>query len=267
MKKIFLIILSIFIIIFILTNLLFFKENKQGNIYEKYPFYKKENIDRYIKYQNTNSNLNTKDIIIRVNLNLDQPDYTNISKSKYLNNKNILVNKHIYLPNDYIPTDLVKINPKYTVSDKYLTKEANNSLEKMVNDLKKDNLNLRVISAYRSYSYQENLYNQYVLKDGTFKADTYSARPGYSEHQTGLVIDVDNIKTDYEHFHETEEYIWMKNNSYKYGYILRYPKGKENITTYQYESWHYRYVGIETATYIHQNNISFDEYYAIFLDE
>ena len=94
----------------------------------------------------------------------------------------------------------------------------------------------------------------------------YSARPGYSEHQTGLVIDIDNYNDDYENFDKTKEFEWMNNNSYKYGFILRYPKGKTDITGYDYESWHYRYVGKEIAKYIYENNITFDEYYAKFID-
>ena len=195
-------------------------------------------------------------------------DTKTISVSKeytpLLNSISILVNKSISLPDDYIPDDLVRINSKYADRDLYLVKEANTNLEKMLDEAKSNNLDIRVISAYRSYDYQKTLYNRYYEKDGTL-ADTYSAKPGHSEHQTGLCIDIDNRKTDYEHFSSTEEYKWMIDNSYKYGFILRYPKNKESITGYQYESWHYRYVGKEIATYIHKHNITFDEYYNEFI--
>ena len=137
----------------------------------------------------------------------------------------------------------------------------------MADDAKKESLNLRIISAYRPYEYQENLYNKYLLKDSKEKVDTYSARSGYSEHQTGLSIDIDNIYTNYNKFHITLEYKWMMDNAYKYGFILRYPENKENITGFKYESWHYRYVGANIATYIHNHNITFDEYYYEFLDK
>ena len=269
MKKIFILILFIFIILFLLTVIYLDKDNKElkKNIYQDISFYKEVNLDRYNLYKEKYPNLKSIDIVTRVNLNLDKKDYTDVFESPFLDNTFILVNKHIYLPESYIPNDLVKINPKYTVSDKYLVKETNIWLEKMINDIIKDNLNIRIISAYRSYSYQKDLYNRYVEKDGIEIADTYSARPGYSEHQTGLVIDIDNGITNYEQFEITKEYKWMIDNSYKYGYILRYPKNKEDITGYKYESWHYRYVGKDIAKYIYDNSITFDEYYARFIQK
>ncbi len=267
MKKVFIITLFIFILLFLLSTIYLDKDNTKlkKNIYQDIPIYKESNLDRYNLYKEKNPNLKPIDIVTRVNLNLDKKDYTDVLESTLLNNKTILINKHIYLKEDYIPDDLVKISEKYTSSTKYLVKEANIWLEKMIEDIKKDNLNIRIISAYRSYDYQKELYNKYVTKDGISLADTYSARPGYSEHQTGLVIDIDNGITNYEDFESTEEYKWMQSNSYKYGYILRYPKDKQNITGFIYESWHYRYVGKEIAKYIHENDITFDEYYVRFI--
>ena len=138
--------------------------------------------------------------------------------------------------------------------------------EKMATAALKENYRIRAISAYRSYQYQKGLYDSYQKQDGTSKADTYSARPGYSEHQTGLVVDIDNEKVDYSNFETTEEFNWMQENAYKYGFILRFPKDKVNETGYIYESWHYRYVGKDIAKYIHKNNISFEEYYAQFIE-
>ena len=106
-----------------------------------------------------------------------------------------------------------------------------------------------------------------VTTDGKEKADTYSARPGHSEHQTGLAVDVYNGNDDYNNFENTKEYKWMQKNAHKYGFILRYPKHKEKETTYQYESWHYRYVGEKIATYIKEHNISFEEYYVQFIEK
>ena len=132
--------------------------------------------------------------------------------------------------------------------------------------MKKENLNIRIISAYRSYDYQESLYERYLKTDKQEIVDTYSARPGFSEHHTGLAIDVDNEKLGFDKFYLTKEFNWMQNNAYKYGFILRYPKDKEYLTGYSYESWHYRYVGLEIAKYIQENNITFDEYYAYYLE-
>ena len=137
----------------------------------------------------------------------------------------------------------------------------------MATDALNDNMNIRIVSAYRSYEYQENLYNGYLKKESREKVDTYSARAGYSEHQTGLAIDIDNGVTDYNKFHLTQEFNWMQKNAYKYGFIMRYPQDKINITGYKYESWHYRYVGYDIAKYIHDHNITYEEYYYEFIDK
>ena len=196
--------------------------------------------------------------------NIDTIEYTFYENSKQVTNLNkidILVNKDNYLPNDYVPDNLVEVTDNYDYTGKLLVKEAFDNYKEMKKDLENNNLKLRIISAFRSYQYQLELYGKYKEKDGEELADTYSARAGYSEHQTGLSIDVDNTKVYYEDFENTEEFKWMQENSYKYGYILRYPKDKEDITGYKYESWHYRYVGKKIAKYIHDNNICLEEYH------
>ena len=143
-----------------------------------------------------------------------------------------------------------------------LVKVAKEAFEELSEDALKEDMNIIAMSSYRSYEYQVNLYNNYVKKDGKEAADTYSARPGFSEHQTGLAIDVYNKKEPYTNFEQTNEFKWMQDNAYKYGFILRFPKEKENETGYQYESWHYRYVGKEIAKIIHKDNITLEEYIA-----
>ena len=142
-----------------------------------------------------------------------------------------------------------------------LVKEAKEAFENMSQAAKEENMNIIAMSSYRSYDYQVNLYNNYVETDGQEAADTYSARAGYSEHQTGLAVDVYNQELPYTSFEETEEFNWMQENAYKYGFILRFPKDKVNITGYQYEAWHYRYVGKDIAEYIHNHNLTLEEYY------
>lgn len=143
-----------------------------------------------------------------------------------------------------------------------LVNYAADAFEEMAKAAEKDNYKLIAMSTYRSYDYQVTLYNNYKNSDGQEKADTYSGRPGFSEHQTGLAVDIYNGKTDYTNFEKTEEFNWMQKNAYKYGFILRFPKDKEKETGYQYESWHYRYVGKEIAKYIHNKNITLEEYHA-----
>lgn len=262
-------ILIITIILLLITGCYTPKENKNQKelIDSSIPYYKEKLKERYLLYQQKNPNLSDEDIITRVNIGLDQDYYTNTKETPNLNTIYILSNKYLYMSPGYIPDNLETINPKYTSSTRTLVTEARIAFEELANKAELEGYTIRAISAYRSYQYQHVLYNKYVDQDGVEKADTYSARPGYSEHQTGLVVDVDNKKTDYNNFESTEEFKWMQENAHKYGFILRYPKGKESITGYTYESWHYRYVGEKIATYIYENDITFDEYYVRFIDK
>ena len=233
------------------------------NEYEELDYYNKDYKDRYIKYKEENPDLEMEKVIINVNIGLDKEVYTDAVKATNLNKENILVNKYNYLEKDYVPKNLEKISNQYALSNMKLVNIAKDAYEEMAKDASKEKRKLVVMSAYRDYNYQVNLYNRYAKKDGKDKADTYSGRPGFSEHQTGLAIDIYNGKTVYTKFEETKEFEWMKENAYKYGYILRFPKGKELETGYQYESWHYRYVGKEIAKEINEKNISLEEYIAM----
>lgn len=164
----------------------------------------------------------------------------------------------------YIDGVLV-VNKTYSLPDNYgngLTSTTTNAFYKMQAASKLENLNIYLSSGFRSYSTQDRIYNNYVARDGKVAADTYSARPGYSEHQSGLAFDVNQIN---DTFNDSAEAKWLANNCYKYGFILRYPKGKEDITGYKYESWHFRYVGVDLATKLYNNGnwITLEEYFGI----
>lgn len=171
-----------------------------------------------------------------------------------------IVNKSNKLPSTYIPNDLELVNENYSLKDKYLRKEAKIAFEEMAKQAKKDGYNIIAVSTYRSYEYQEKLYNYYVKNKGLYYADMASAKAGHSEHQTGLAVDVADISYDYDNFESTKEFNWMQKNCYKYGFILRYPKAKFHITGFKYEPWHYRYVGIKTAKYLYKNKLTLEEY-------
>ena len=255
MKKI------IFVILIILLLTIMLILNKNNNIEEKpkESFYIEEYKERYLSYRKEHNNLTKEKILINVNIGLDKPFYSNTRETTLLNELT-LVNKYNYLKKDYVPKNLKRIDNTTLVD--YVSKSFNDMKEEM----KKSNLNLMAISGYRSYDYQNKLYKRYELYDGKEKADTYSARAGFSEHQTGLAVDVSNGKVPYTQFEETDEYKWMIDNSYKFGFILRYPKEKEHITGYIFESWHYRYVGISVSTHIKKHNITYEEYYAKYIE-
>lgn len=243
------------------------KLEKLNNINEKLDFFKMENLDRYIAYKEKNPDLDDETVVVYVNIGLDQNFYTNVKDSPYKHTNTVLANKFYFLGKDYEPKDLVTINNKYSSGGKQMTREAAQAFEKMSQAARDQGYTVRAVSTYRSYNYQAGLYDRYAASDGKEKADTYSARPGYSEHQTGLAVDVDNANKSYTSFGDTKEFTWMKENSYKYGYILRYTKATEFITGYKDEPWHYRYVGVEIATYIHEHPMTYEEYYVRFLDK
>lgn len=182
----------------------------------------------------------------------------------------VLVNKSHALPSDYIPDNLVAPNVRFAFTQdlpkRYMRKEAANALEDLFVAGDKADVNLFAQSGYRSYNRQESIFASYVARDGEDAANKYSARPGESEHQTGLTMDVTspdinfNINTN---FADTEEGKWVKAHAHEFGFIIRYPKGKEDITKYQYEPWHLRYVGKEVAAVIHEKDITLEEYLGV----
>ena len=238
------------------------KLQKLNNINKKISYFKMENLDRYISYKNKNKDLSDEQIIKDVNMDLDKKQYEDMHETINLNKINILVNKHNYLKEDYVPENLKNLSSTYALSNMKMVEEAANAFESLSKDASKENYKVIAMSTYRSYEYQVDLYNKYVKSDGKEAADTYSGRPGNSEHQTGLAVDVYNQTETYTNFEKTKEYNWMQENAYKYGFILRFPKDKENETGYEFESWHYRYVGKDIAKYIHKHNITLEEYIA-----
>ena len=179
-----------------------------------------------------------------------------------------LVNKDFSLPSDYVPKDLVipdvPFSIDYESEKKYMRKTAAQSLEEMFDAAKKEGLELTAVSGYRSYKRQKEIYEKNLKAHGTTHTNQYSAKPGYSEHQTGLVMDVSCKSENYdlqESFGETSEGIWLAENAHLFGYIIRYPEDKCKITGYAYEPWHLRYVGIAMSTYLYQNHMTLDEYY------
>lgn len=157
----------------------------------------------------------------------------------------LVVNKTYTLPADYAPG---------------VNAEAKAAFEKMQADAAEEDLNIYISSGYRSYEYQAGLYQRYVDKDGKAEADRYSARPGHSEHQTGLAFDLNTIDNS---FAETKEGKWVLQNCYKYGFIIRYPADKEDVTGYMWEPWHIRYLGVETAKAVYDSGLCLEEYLGI----
>lgn len=200
-------------------------------------------------------------ILIVFSLRQENISY-NINTQDVINYKYILVNKGNKLNNDFIPENLVEVK-RCSLGNYYLEEEAAYAYESMCVDSINKGLNISIASAYRSYGEQKELYNTYLKLYGKSYVDKYVAVPGCSEHQTGLSIDLESL--EYDIFRNSKEYLWVRENAHKYGFIIRYQKGKEKITGYSAEEWHIRYVGKKAAEYIYKNDITFEEYYDLFL--
>lgn len=177
-----------------------------------------------------------------------------------------LVNKENELGPDDHPDDLVTIDVPYVLDNpevNQLREEASKALSAMFEEAKEEDVELFARSGFRSYQTQEALFNSYVEQNGIDEANRFSARPGQSEHQTGLVMDVTSEQVDYdltEEFGNTSDGIWLKENAHRFGFIIRYPEDKEAITGYIYEPWHIRYLSKEVASAVFESGLTYEEF-------
>lgn len=237
---------------------------------EKY--FLKKNFYKYIEYINKNKKLDLTSVVRNINIHLDKNFYEEEFNTDVSKDTSMLVNKYYLLGSDYAPSDLVTISQTYSWGDagsQKTRKVTYDAFLKMWNAAKEEQgYYLMVSSSYRSYQEQEIVYNNYKKTRGQKYADSIAARPGASEHQTGLSLDIfSKLNNNKLTFKDTETAKWLENNAYRFGFILRYPKDKVKVTGYSYEAWHFRYVGKEIAKYVYENNITFEEYYAYFIEK
>lgn len=225
----------------------------------EYDFFKSNNLERYL----ANFDGDYKGTVVKVNIGLDKPFYENSNIIKKYS-VDVLANKYNKLDGSFVPDNLILLD-NCSEGKNYLSKDAKDAYDEMCQASLNDGMHLSVNSSYRSYQDQEEVYNTYYSLYGQSYVDKYVATPGYSEHQTGLALDVKS--KDSNTFADSREYKWMLENSYKYGFILRYPVGKKDVTGYNSEAWHFRYVGKDASKYIYENKITYDEYYIMFLDK
>ena len=181
----------------------------------------------------------------------------------------VLINKQYFLPNSYIPAGLTRANVAFSFGNKqiekaFLRKDAADALTKMFNQAKKEGIELFAVSGYRSFVRQKAVFDAEVDRSGKDNAVKAVAIPGASEHQSGLAMDISSRSNHLElneEFSATNEGKWLAQNAHRFGFILRYPKGKEDITHYEYEPWHFRFVGVKAATIIYQHQWTLEEYF------
>lgn len=227
-------------------------------------FAKLDNYDRYLKYEEETGE-DEDYAVLYVNLDLDKPDYEEAIKVDKFS-IDMIVNKHRYLDENFEPNDLMEIPVEYaSEAGMKSSRIAFNAYKQMSDAASKEGYGLVINSAYRSYQDQIDLSNYYLKWYGQNYVDKYVAKPGFSEHQTGLAFDIGSRSVNV--FANSREYQWMKDNAYKYGFIERFTVKWEKITGFRKETWHYRYVGKDIAKFIHDNDISLEEYYAVYLDK
>ena len=222
-------------------------------------YYRPELLDRYLAYGALWPELSPEDVVTRVNIGLDGTFYGDVSQAEEPESLSVLVNKYHPLPDGYVP-QLHSLPARYAPSGGSLAPAAAAAFMRMADAAREDGITLYSVSAYRSYSYQDSLYRRYTAQDGV-EADTYSARPGFSEHQTGLALDI-NTASRSAHFETTATYRWLIENCWRYGFILRYPEGREDITGFCFEPWHYRFVGRTLALQVRESGLTYDEFLA-----
>lgn len=220
-----------------------------------------DNFDRYLAFHKVDTTGATiDDIIALVNVGVDQDRESSAVPCDTSKGRLMLVNGRHYLDEHYKPDSLVAFTKTYCYEDQKAFSPAVSAFIAMQQECKKQTgAHLMVNSAYRSYEDQK----------GTFKRNDkrYVAHPGFSEHQTGLAIDATSLQHPEKwSFGKSKEGVWMRENCHKYGFILRYPEKQSHIMGYSYEPWHMRYVGVDVATQIHDEGITFDEYYAYYID-
>ena len=229
----------------------------------KTAYYLHDRLDRYLAYIEKEGSSDLRSVVEHVNCDRDHEFYTDTIISDTTKGDLMLANKY-YTIEDYVPEDLVAIDSYYGLSA-YLDRDTYAAYTAMADAMMSEGIDVWITSAYRSYDSQVNIYNRYLETDPQDVVDTYSARPGFSDHQTGRVVDLIEPGGDLGSFEYTDAKAWLDEHAHEYGFILRYPEDKVDVTGYMYESWHYRYVGTEVAGYIHDTGITFDEYYAYFI--
>ncbi|MBQ9011305.1 MAG: M15 family metallopeptidase [Bacilli bacterium] len=237
--------------------------NQKYFLWKNYKTYKE-----YInKLQKETNNIDYKKVITNVNTKRNYDFYTHTVKTNMDKGNAILVNKYYSLPEAYAPKDIVNVSNQHSYGTVQIKSEVYDAFKEMFNAAKKENITLIINSGYRDYASQEKVYNQYKETKGEEYADSIAARPDFSEHQTGLALDIITYGASGTTFDTTDAFKWLDKNANKYGFILRYPKNQEDITGYSYESWHFRYIGKNLASKVKQSNLTYDEYYAYYIEE
>ncbi len=229
-------------------------------------FYIDKYLHKYLDFYSKNDKKSFKDIVSLVNVSATRPWYQDPIITDTSKNELVLVNKFYKLPDDYTPSSIKTFSKTYAYGEVKAEETCYKAFIEMANAAKKDDITLILTSGYRTKESQKSVYDDFKNKKGIEYADEFAAREGHSEHETGLALDILTYNAYTNTFKETKAYSWLQAHASEYGFIERYKEGLEYMTGYAPESWHYRYVGKDVAKAIETLDITYDEYYAFYID-
>ncbi len=248
-----------------LNELLIRKYNSNIDDFAKEKYFLYKNLDSYLSYKEDNDSKSFSDIVAIINTEANIEWLDNQKDTDVIKNELMLVNRLYGLKNDFIPDNLVDVPVAYAYSGKKVSGSIIQYIIDLIYEGKDSGYTFVVSSGYRSYSEQESIYNNYVNSYGQIDADELVAKPGHSEYQTGITFDLQPYNKVFEDPYSSEEYDWLSKTAYKYGFILRLQKDKEKLTGFSSSAWKLRYVGVDAATIMYKENLSFEEYYAFYV--
>lgn len=242
-----------------------YDKNVVSFIKEKYFIY--NNLSKYMEYKKKNKNDTYTHVVSIINTEadvewLDNEKETDISKGNLM-----LVNRLYGLSKDYEPEDIIDVPVSISYSGVKISKSILENIEKLIEAGKEAGHTFVLSDGYRSYEAQKKMFESYKNSYGYEEADKNVARPGHSEYQTGISFQIVPYNKVFDKPRESTEYLWLKDNAYKYGFIFRYPEDKKDITLFDSYTWRLRYVGTDEASIIKNEKICFEEYYAYFVDK
>ena len=232
---------------------------------EKYYIHSK--LNDYLSYKSDNKKSEYADIVALVNVEMHIDWLDNMKETDVSKNELMLVNRIYGLSEEFVPEDLVEVPSKYAYSGKKLSQSVLDEVIKLIEDGKNHGYTFVISDGYRSYKEQKDIYDSYADYYGMSETDTFVARPGHSEYQTGMSFDLKPYNKVIDDVSNNEEYLWLRENAYKYGFIFRFEKEDEHLTGFSENNWRLRYVGKEAASVIKNEDLCFEEYYAFYVGE
>ncbi len=228
-------------------------------------YYIDKNFEAYLEFYESNSKYTFEDVIALVNVGATKPWYEGVKTTDTMDKYAVLVNKFHVLPEAYEVGTIKTFSSTYAYGTVKAEETCYNAFIEMAKSAKEDDITLILTSGYRTRESQTSIYDDMKNSKGADYADQYAARPGSSEHETGLALDILTYNAYTETFKTTKAYEWLHAHAHEFGFIERYEEGKEYLTGYSAESWHYRYIGVDLAKKVKEEGITYDEYYAFYM--